>query len=52
MKTILNKKICLKCKIERANKKHTCTYNKEIKNDYKSKCNCCDYCMKDCAMDI
>ena len=31
---------------------HTCPFQEEVLDDYKSLCTCCPYCEYQCAMDI
>lgn len=31
---------------------HGCPYAEEINDDFKSRCNCCEACTHECAMDI
>lgn len=33
-------------------KPHTCPYQEEINDDYKTKCTCCPYCTQQCIDDI
>lgn len=31
---------------------HGCPYAEDVNNDSEKKCNCCDFCAEQCAMDI
>lgn len=36
----------------RAQEPHGCPYAEEINDDFTTKCNCCEACTHECAMDI
>jgi hypothetical protein len=43
---------CQSCGKNPAQPPHTCPFAEEIHGDSESKCNCCDDCTYQCAMDI
>lgn len=43
---------CKRCHKHAAKKLHPCPYDADVYNNSKSKCNCCDACMRECAADV
>ena len=43
---------CPKCKVGTAIEDHTCPYAEEINEDHESLCDCCEDCIRECAMNI
>ena len=43
---------CQRCSKEGTNNLHSCPYDEDINGDYEDKCNCCEDCQHECAMDI
>lgn len=44
--------LCRRCKSNTAKESHGCPYAEDIGGDYDTKCDCCDDCEHQCAMDI
>lgn len=49
---LLSKPVCGKCGVHPKSLLHTCPYRTEIYDDQKTRCNCCDSCMDECAGDV
>lgn len=43
---------CQQCNINEGKELHTCPFESEINDNEEIKCNCCDDCTTDCAMEI
>lgn len=43
---------CQSCKTAEAAPLHVCPFLSDVHNDDESKCNCCDECATNCAMEI
>lgn len=43
---------CSKCHMGPAQASHTCPYQREINDDDKTECDCCQDCMQECCDDI
>jgi flavoprotein len=43
---------CQSCKTNDGEEEHQCPYKSDICNDMDYKCNCCNPCKTQCAMDI
>lgn len=43
---------CSSCKHEDALPEHTCPFQEEIRDDYTTKCDCCEACQANCRDEI
>lgn len=44
--------LCSSCQKNPAEKLHTCPFQEDVNNDFKSLCNCCEKCEQECCWDI
>lgn len=48
----MEKEICDRCKLVKAQELHLCPFKEEINTDHETLCNCCEYCQTDCKDSI
>lgn len=44
--------LCSHCRTHPAKPAHVCPFKADIDGDYKTLCDCCEFCADDCAMEI